>query len=514
MSLQSYLRDKGEIGRKSVKNALVPSENTARPHPPSSLSKKPCLHQGKAQDYLCVDCLELVCFKCTRNTHKNHTIELLDDLLQEDESVMNSWTKIRTTIYDKLGRLNNLVSLSDDILSLIDEIINLKTEFQAWKDSLVAQKVSTEQDLQAWHAPATGVIEGKRQECKEMLCRLKLKPQENMEIPEIKARLSAALKKCDSLQIQGPAVTATARQCAGAGAAVLRVQNDLQATPPQGATTGATPRTFQAPGLTSELPPYDDSVPWTVTSRAEEERAVARLRNNIKPSRLVVLSTNTRPIPRLGELLSRLAAHHTGDISLLPLDHFWRPAGQADGGMAAIINNLSGRLDTMYVSNGQVGSYLSKRFDDSMQRGRLYGVNREDWPCKIGVRFDSDNDVWTCEILPYQIDDVCCVRGTPLQVCSDLWDFDYTVNRWHFPDLCDEDLDWMIGILQLFRDSRLRVVLPRNDLTATGARRLFEELPQIREVYHDPGAAHLTSAGSAPDRTFFELSTNNIIKWM
>ena len=191
------------IDQMLVNYALIPSENTARPDPTSSLSEAPCQHQGKALDYLCVDCMELVCFTCIRGTHKNHTIELLDDLFQEDESVLNSWTKIRTAMHDKLGRLNNLVSVSDDILSLIDEIINLKTEFQGWKDSLLAQKVSTEQDLQAWDAPATGVVENKRHECKEMLCRLKLKPPEDMELTEIRARLSAALEKCDSLQASG-----------------------------------------------------------------------------------------------------------------------------------------------------------------------------------------------------------------------------------------------------------------------------------------------------------------------
>ncbi|XP_047738573.1 E3 ubiquitin-protein ligase TRIM11-like [Hyalella azteca] len=319
------------IDQMMVNYALIPSENTTRPHPPSSQSEARCPHHGKALDYLCVDCMELVCFTCTRSTHVAHKIEVIDDLLREDK-FLNSWSKIQTTIHDKLVRVNNLVSVSDDILSLIYE---MKTEFEGWKDSLLAQKISTEQDFQAWGALATGVVENRRHECKEILCRLKLKPQENMAIPAIKARLSAALKKCDSLQIQGPAVKATVRQCAGSGAAVLRVRNDLQATPPQGATAGATPRTFQAPG-----PTYERGVPWTVTRWDEGQRAVIRLCNNIKPSRLVVLSTHTRPISGLGELVTHLADHHTGDISVLPLDSFWRPAGQSDGGMGAIINNL------------------------------------------------------------------------------------------------------------------------------------------------------------------------------
>ncbi|XP_047736455.1 E3 ubiquitin-protein ligase TRIM68 isoform X2 [Hyalella azteca] len=415
------------IDQMLVNYALIPPEKTARPHPPSSLSEAPCLHHGKALDYQCVDCMELVCFTCTRGTHKNHEIELIDDILQVDESVLNPWTKIRTTIHDKLGRWNNLVSVSDDILSLIDEIITLRTKFQGCKDSLLVQQMSTKQDLQAWDAPATVVNENWRRECKEILCRLKLKPPKNIETEDIRARLSAALKKCELLQI------------------------------------------------------YEHGQPWTVASCDEGERAFASLSNNIKPSRLVVLSTHTRPIPGLGTLLSCLAAHHTGDISLLPLDYFWRPAGHSDRGMGDTINKFSDRLDTMYGPTDQVVAYLNERHPAQMLS-----------------------------------DDACCVRGTPLNVSSYLRQRGCSVTRWHFPDLCDEDLDWMIGIVHQFRHSRLRVVLPRNGLTATGARRMFEKLPEIREVYHDPGEEHLTSAGSsgAPDLTFIELSTNNIIQWM
>ncbi|XP_047737071.1 uncharacterized protein LOC125178098 [Hyalella azteca] len=271
--------------------------------------------------------------------------------------------------------------------------------------------------------------------------------------------------------------------------------------------------------LTWNFQTYEDGVPWTVTSLAEGERAVASLSNNIKPSRLVVLSTHTRPIPGLGELLSRLAAHHTGDISLLPLDSFWRPAGQADGGMAAIINK--DRLETMYGSPDQVLVHLNLRRFAGMQNGgfkvsKLQTRVAKEWICKIGVRFDNDCDYGAFKALPKQIDDACCVRGTPCNVSSKLWKNGCRVNRWHFPDLCDKDLDWIISMLYRFRNSRLSLVLPRNGLTHKGARRLFAALHKIWLVYHDPGAVHLTAAGSsgAPDLTFIELSTNNIIQWM
>ncbi|XP_018011183.1 uncharacterized protein LOC108668467 [Hyalella azteca] len=286
---------------------------------------------------------------------------------------------------------------------------------------------------------------------------------------------------------------------------------------------------------TCELPTYEDGVAWTVTSWDEGERAVASLASNIKPSllvvlstslvsnikpsRLVVLSTHTRPIPGLGDLLYRLAYHHTGDISLLPLDSFWRPTGQSDEGM--VIVKFSDRLDALYCSPGQVVDYFSKRHSAGMQSGsftapKLQTRVTKEGTGKIGVRFDNDCDVGAFKALPKQIDDACCVRGMPRTVSSQLLKNGCSVTRWHFPDLCDDDLDWMISILYRFRGTRLSLVLPRNGLTATGARRLFATLPDIHEVYHDPGASPLTSDGNsgAPDLTFIELSMNNIIQWM
>ncbi|XP_018012156.1 uncharacterized protein LOC108669356, partial [Hyalella azteca] len=209
---------------------------------------------------------------------------------------------------------------------------------------------------------------------------------------------------------------------------------------------------------TYELPPYEDGVPWTVTSLAEGERAVASLANNIKPSRLVVLSTHTRPMPELGELLSSLAAHHTGDISLMPLDSFWRPAGLWGGDIGFILDKFSDRLDTIYGSfdtmydSAQVCEYFRKqRLVAQMQRGRITAPKLQTGATrartfKIGVRFDCNFFNWPV-YFPKKIDDVCCVRGTPLSVSSNLRQRGCSVTRWHFPDLCDEDLAWMTGIL-------------------------------------------------------------------
>jgi hypothetical protein len=53
-------------------------------------SATPRNHQGKLQDYFCVNSMELLCSMCIRGTHATPEIELQDDLLQEDEGVVDS----------------------------------------------------------------------------------------------------------------------------------------------------------------------------------------------------------------------------------------------------------------------------------------------------------------------------------------------------------------------------------------------------------------------------------------
>ncbi|XP_018015130.1 E3 ubiquitin-protein ligase TRIM39-like [Hyalella azteca] len=295
-----------------VNFALIPTNKISLPSAVGSQSKALCPQHQKALDYLCVDCVESVCFPCSRGTHATHKIEMIDDLLQDNEDTDDVWAKIRPTLQNKLDSVSSVVTLSDSLSGFIDDIIKLKPDFDGWKDLLLAQKVSTEQDLQAWDASGTSLDVNMRLDCKEILSRLKLNFGENGKLPEIKALLDAAAKTSASLELQ-----------------------------------------------TCELMPIGK--PWIISSSDEGERALASLASNRKPSRLVVLSTHTRPIPGLGELLSRLAARHSGKISLLPLDSFWRPAGQADGGMQNIVDNLRGKLTALYgcPSIAKSGTYVN-----------------------------------------------------------------------------------------------------------------------------------------------------------
>ncbi|XP_018023271.1 uncharacterized protein LOC108679179 [Hyalella azteca] len=440
------------IDQMVVNYELIPSGSEPRQLCLHKQSETPCPHHQNAQDYFCVDCMELLCCTCTRETHVAHKIELLDDLLQEDEaghpaSVVDSWSRIRSTMQRNFQSVSSFVSLSDDIFGLAKEILSLKIDFEGWK----AQKVSTEQDLEVWADETRVTDENKRQKLKGMLSQLKLKSEENRKIKKIKARLDAASMKWASLESQ-----------------------------------------------TCKLMPPDER--WIVTSSDEGERALASLANNRKPSRLVVLSTHTRPIPGLGELLSRLAAHHTGDISLLPLDSFWRPAGQSGHGMGAIIEKFGRKLTTVYGTPIQVMAH---------RRAQYRTV------CDYNVRFDCCADLIRARRLARRIENVCCVRSVPREIGKTLKARGCVVTRWHFPDLRDEDVNWMSSILAEYYDyydPAFELVLPRDRLTDAGARQLFKNRTRLRKLYHEPNAAHLKSACN-PYTKCIELTTTNILHW-
>ncbi|XP_018018302.2 uncharacterized protein LOC108674840 [Hyalella azteca] len=379
---------------------------------------------------------------------------MTDDLLQDNENVDGVWAKIRSTLQKKLDSVSSVVTLSDGLSGFIDDIIKLKPDFDGWRDLLLAQKVSTEQDLKAWNASVTRLDGIKRLDCKEILCRLKLNFGENGKLPEIKALLDAAAKTSVSLELK-----------------------------------------------TCDVMPIGK--PWIISSSDEGERALASLANNIKPSRLVVLSTHTRPIPGLGELLSSLAAHHTGDISLLPLDFFWRPAGEAEGGMGTIVHNLRGRLTALYCS-----PYI-------VQLDLYHSTIK-----KYNIHLDCPSDVlWFAKLPRRTITNVCCAKGVPNNVGTTLKDSGVEVTRWHFPDLKDQDVDWLSYILSSYSDNRhqsVELVLPRDHLSAVGARQLFQKIPNIRVLYHEPNASQLTATcrdvHAAAD--CIELSTTNILQWI
>ncbi|XP_018012818.1 uncharacterized protein LOC108669896 [Hyalella azteca] len=283
-----------------------------------------------------------------------------------------------------------------------------------------------------------------------MLSRLKLEPEKNSKIQEIKERLDAVSKKCSSLEAQ-----------------------------------------------TRKLMPPDER--WIITSSADSELAVASLIEKRRPSRLVVVSTHTSPISGLYDLLSRLAARYTGNISLLPLDSFWGLAGQSDRTLSYLWSYCSFRnkLTAVYGSHKQIWEHW-KEFGTA---------------CDYNFRFDCYADYrlindWTLR----RIENVCCVTRTSSEISEILSKF--VVTRWHFPDLGDEDVNWMSSILAEYSNYHpvRELVLPRDQLTDAGARQLFQKVPTIEMLYHEPDAPHLESACPSSAECV-KLTITNILHW-
>ena len=80
--------------------------------------------------------------------------------------------------------------------------------------------------------------------------------------------------------------------------------------------------------------------PWTVTDYGEGERALTSLHNNRRPSHMMVVSCHTNPILQLPELLTRLAAYNLSNICCMPMNEFWKPAGQTDEAIGRIIRDF------------------------------------------------------------------------------------------------------------------------------------------------------------------------------
>ncbi|XP_018027070.1 uncharacterized protein LOC108682420 [Hyalella azteca] len=441
-----------------VNYALIPSGSQPCKRKRPYECEEACPHQGKDLHYLCVDCIEPLCFACTRDTHAKHRIELLEDLVRADD--IDFRDKIRLKLNEKLASMNNIVSACNDTLKLIEKIVHLKTDVEGWRDLLLVNIASTEKDLQAWDDLAASADANKTQENKEIISRLKLMPEGSMKLMEIKTQLDAASKTCDSLK---------------------------------------------SPIAPHELMPAGR--PWTVADYGEGERALASLYNKRKPSHLMVVSTHTSPIPRLGELLTRLTAHDTGDISLLPLDSFWRPAGQTDEDLGTINKEFGHRINAVYGSPDQILAHLNARSLD--HRG-------------LGVRLASVKDVERCAELPPPIFEVCCLQEVPNSTGTFLKSLGWNIGRWHFPDLSDADLGWMSKILSIvdnntYRNNSVHLVLPRDRLTSYGGQQLLEIMKkrdvQIDRVYCEP-RSELHTTRNSNNVAIIELSTISIIQWI
>ncbi|XP_018026079.1 tripartite motif-containing protein 5 [Hyalella azteca] len=416
-------------------------------------SKKLCLQHAKVMEYLCMDCMAPMCSKCLTDNHATHKAKLLDDLCQENDHD-DSRAKVHAALNNKLQKLNDMALVANGTLKLMNDITNLKTDIEGFNVSVDARIKSTEEDLQAW-SNMDSSDENAKNKCREMLCHINSEHEENLKFTDIKKKLDSATKKCNLL---------------------------VPTTP------------------SHELMPNDTH--WTVTDLSSWKRAIASLINERKPSTLTVVSTHTSPIPGLRLLLSSLTEHNLRNIYLMPMDSFWKPAGQTDDEIGTIIKESGDRLKRLYGTPAQILAYSN---------------NETRPPKKLGVRLSSMKDVERCAEVARvgaSVRDVCFVRGVPYNTGVYLRGISWMPCQWHFPDLKDSDLDWFFAILSpvYFPLKYLNLVLPRDSLSEAGARRLLMKMAADftnMAIYCEPHSEIMTSNETAIE--CWELSTISII---
>ncbi|XP_018010611.1 uncharacterized protein LOC108668001 [Hyalella azteca] len=442
-----------------VNYMLIPSKNEACKRKRSTESERLCSQHERHLDYLCVNCIELVCFTCSRGLHGKHKIEVLNDLQNADVDLK---AKIRALLIEKIQRLKKTSRVSGGTLTLMDDIMDLRTDVARWDGSLHDQIISTSQDLKAWDDLASGVGRKNSVQCEEILHRLKSEPSGNM-LPEIKKLLDSATQTCNLLKVQD-----------------------------------------------TQLELLTNGTLWLITDHADGERAIASLLHKRMPMYLMVISTHTTPISGLRNIIAGLAAQNIENICLLPMASFWRTSNSPmDEDIGTIITEFGDHLAYLYGTPDQIlaHSNIGKRA-----------------PGSVGVRLASLRDVERCSVLVEQIVDVCCLRVVPSSTGRYLDTINEKICRWHFPDLRDNDLDWMFEIVSCSMTNYNpcpSLVLPRDNLTHGGVERLFETLSksyvspvssQKMTIYCEPHSK-LTWPSTSEKIKCVELSTITILQW-
>ncbi|XP_018019455.1 uncharacterized protein LOC108675912 [Hyalella azteca] len=320
-------------------NNLAEKKPSQRDLHPSS--ETACLQHQKALDYLCMDCMELVCFACTRGTHAAHKIDTIDDLLQGDETVVESRAKIRTMMKCKLKRADESISEFRAILEFIDKI-DLITPFKEGHKILQTQRVSTEQDLQAWDTSVSGADENKRHQCREILKRLLLEPEEIGEFSEIKKKMDAAGKDChrlkyrikklasDDRQHSCDATAGSMRHSAGVALCGKKRQSAGGATPGKSWQPESTAVFKCSTAISQQTKNDPEVIVMTVTSASPPRSGLVCSRSPVAPAS----KSNTlkrKDAPRLDEKWESTVNADAANTDLRRKKMFTMPPGQHKG---------------------------------------------------------------------------------------------------------------------------------------------------------------------------------------
>ncbi|KAF2358992.1 B-box-type zinc finger [Trinorchestia longiramus] len=419
-----------------------------------SSSKSPseselCRNHGCQVDYLCVDCGDLVCWKCSRDLHLRHRVESVEDLMAND-STAYARTELRQIIQGKLDALKKSLLIPREMMQLFNKLKKYGRELEDWLDFRQALETSVAADLETWDSLIANPVKENKKTLKDVMRRInEVNPPHIQTLSQIKEKVAELSKKAAELEKFFQESSANFNSEAAA------LSDDA-----------------------SELLP--NSEPWTLTNEALTKSAFASILAGHKASKISVVSLPSEPIRRLPARLDALGSVCDGAIELKPLDSFWRASTGSDE-----------RLQLFIQKHG----YKVSKFYGSPEDALLVCNASRQSNLSLGVRLCTIDDLDRCSALSVKPSSVCCIQSLPVAAGTRMLQLGWRPFQWHFPDLHDVDLDWMITLMEILfpppvvestwivfasilGTQLFHCHLPRCCLTEKGFKKLLEHFPE------------------------------------
>ncbi|KAF2349474.1 B-box-type zinc finger, partial [Trinorchestia longiramus] len=116
--------------------ALIPTAQKPTPETRNLSTVGRCQIHDCNLDHFCTDCGDILCRKCCRQSHQQHRIEYMNDIINKDEVAEKFVKEIQTKMATKVNCLMNSLSVSSKILKSIDEIKGCKEIIQQHETTL------------------------------------------------------------------------------------------------------------------------------------------------------------------------------------------------------------------------------------------------------------------------------------------------------------------------------------------------------------------------------------------
>ncbi|KAF2353895.1 B-box-type zinc finger [Trinorchestia longiramus] len=149
-----------------VNYALIPSSPSSQnpvseTHPSSSVAR--CENHNSNLDYFCATCDDILCRKCCKQSHQQHKVEFICDIIDKDNLAARIVEELQTKIESKYQQLTNSLSASSNVSRSINAMKTFEEKIQEYSDTLFAEKISLTDDLQAWNYAGSKSIDEKHE---------------------------------------------------------------------------------------------------------------------------------------------------------------------------------------------------------------------------------------------------------------------------------------------------------------------------------------------------------------